>query len=177
MGDLQCLSHGKVFYVFCEISLAHFRACVILGMLTMANIKTDFKRQLAEYRKRSGLSYRKLERVTGIKYSALAAMETGNRPVGEQSARRLASAFGLSGEALDTFVLSTLNTSKERILDCVKEYPSEVLNLLGLMLLGQGIKPSHITRCEFNPLAPDCLKLSLKRGGIIHLHVEASGSL
>lgn len=143
----------------------------------MANIKTDFKRLLAGYRKRSGLSYRKLERVTGIKYSALAAMETGNRPVGEQSARRLAAAFGLSGEALDTFVLSALNTSKERVLDCIKEYPADVLNLLGLLLLAQGIKPANITRCEFDPLTPDCLKLSLRRGGIIHLHVDLSRSL
>lgn len=107
-------------------------------------MKNEFKKQLAGCRARSGLSYRALEKVTGIKYSALAAMENGHRPTGEQSARRLASAFELSGEASNTFVLSALNTSKERILEAVKAYPAEVLNFLGLLLMARGIKPGQI---------------------------------
>jgi transcriptional regulator with XRE-family HTH domain len=143
----------------------------------MDKMVSQFTEQFAKHRKQAGLSYRALETVTGIKASALAAMQTGHRPVGEQSARRLASAFGLSGEALEMFVLSAINTSRERILDCVKEYPSEAINLLGLMLLGQGVKPSQITRCEYNPLTPNCLSLSLTKGRTIHLYVEWSESL
>ena len=134
----------------------------------------EFKKQLAECRERSGLSYRALEKVTGIKYSALAAMENGHRPCGEQSARRLASAFGQSSETLDTFVLNALNTSRERVLESVEDYPSQVLNLLGLLLLARGIKPSQIMRCGYNPATPDCLKLSLNKGRTVHLHVTLS---
>jgi transcriptional regulator with XRE-family HTH domain len=140
-------------------------------------MKNEFKKQLAACRERSGLSYRALEKVSGITYSALAAMQGGHRPCGEQSARRLASAFGLSGETLDAFVLNALNTSRERVLESVKEYPAEVLNLLGLMLLGACIKPNRITGCGFDPRTPNCLKLFLNKGRTVHLYVEMSRSL
>lgn len=123
------------------------------------------------------MSYRKLETVTGIKYSALAAMQTGNRPVGEQSARRIAEAFGLSGDAQEAFVLAALNTSKEKVLAAVSGYPSEILNFLGLLLTARRIKPNQIVRCGYNPAAPDCLQLTLKKGRTVHLRVEVSPSL
>lgn len=138
---------------------------------------SEFKQWFAECRERSGLSYRKLETTTGIKYSALAAMQTGSRPVGEQSARRIAAAFGLSGDVLEAFVLSALNTSKEKVLAAVSGYPAEVLNFLGLLLMSHGIKPGQIVRCRYNPAAPTCLKLSLTKGRTLHLHVELSRSL
>ena len=137
----------------------------------------EFKKQLAECRERSGLSYRALEKVTGIKYSALAAMENGHRPTGEQSARRLASAFGLSGEMLKIFCLSAMNTSKERVLESVKGYPSQVLNLLGLVLIAQGITAKQINACDLDPRTPNCLKLRLKGGKTLHLYVETARSL
>ena len=146
-------------------------------MLTVDKKISEFKKQFAECRERSGLTYRALEKVTGIKYSALAAMQTGNRPVGEQSARRIAEAFGLSGDVREAFVLSALNTSKEKVLAAVDGYPAEVLNLLGLLLMARGIKPGQIVRCEYNLAAPDCLTLALKKGRTVHLHVEASRSL
>ena len=138
---------------------------------------SEFKQRFAACRERSGLTCRALEKVTGIKYSALAAMQTGNRPVGEQSARRIAAAFGLSGDALEAFVLAALNTSKEKVLAAVSGYPSEVLNFLGLRLMASGIKPGQIVRCGYNPAVPGCLKLSLKKGRTVHLHVEVAPSL
>jgi transcriptional regulator with XRE-family HTH domain len=140
----------------------------------MSKVINKFKEQFAACRKRSGLTYRTMETMTGIKYSALAAMQGGNRPVGEQSARRIAQAFGLAGNAREAFVLAALNTSKEKVLAAVDAYPSEVLNLLGLLLMANGIKPSHISRCGYDPAAPDCLTLSLKRGRTVHLHVTLS---
>lgn len=137
----------------------------------------EFRKQFAACRERSGLTYRGLERVTGIKYSALAAIQGGNRPCGEESARRIAEAFGLSGDAREAFVLAALNTSKEKVLAAVSGYPSEVLNLLGLLLMARGIKPGQIKGCGYNPAAPNCLQLSLKRGRTVHLHVDMSRSL
>ena len=137
-----------------------------------------FREQFEVYRKESGLSYRALEAVTGIKYSALAAMMAGNRPVGEQSARRIASAFGLSGEPLEAFVLSALSTSRERVLDSLKEYPAEVINLLGLVLLANGIKPKQIMNCELDVLTPGRLqngvRFSLRGGRSAYLRVALS---
>ena len=127
-----------------------------------------FTEQFGHYRKKAGLSYRALESVTGIKYSALAAMQTGHRPVGEESARRIASAFRLSGESLEAFVLSALSTSRERVLESVKEYPPEVLNLLGLVLLANGIKPKQIMGCDLDSLTPGALQNGIRfslRGG------------
>ena len=141
----------------------------------MSETRNEFKKRYAECRDRSGLSYRALETATGIKHSALVAMQTGTRPCGEQSARRIAEAFGLSGDVRDAFVLSALNTSKEKVLAAVSGYSAEVLNLLGLLLMARGIKPSQIVRCGYNPAAPDCLTLSLKKGRTLHLHVEMSG--
>ena len=135
----------------------------------------EFKKRFAGYRKESGLSYRALEKVTGIKYSALAAIQGGNRPCGEQSARRIAAAFGLSGDVREAFVLAAVNTSKEKVLAAVSGYPAEILNFLGLLLMARGIKPSQIVRCGYSPAAPDCLTLSLKKGRTLHLHVEMSG--
>ena len=144
----------------------------------MKNNTTKFTKQFASFRKKSGLSYRALESVTGIKYSALAAMGTGNRPVGEQSARRIASAFSLSGETLDNFVLSALDTSRERVLESVKEYPAEVLNLLGLVLLAHGIKPKQILGCELDSLTPmglqNGLRVSLRGGRSASLQIALS---
>ena len=138
---------------------------------------SEFKKQFAACRERSGLTYRALEKVTGIKYSALAAMQTGNRPVGEQSARRIAEAFRLFGDAREAFVLAALNTSKEKVLAAVTGYPAEVLNCLGLLLTARGIKSSHIVRCGYDPAVPDCLQLTLKKGRTLHLQVQVSESL
>ena len=143
----------------------------------MKETRNEFRKQYAKCREQSGLSYRGLQAATGIKHSALVAMQTGSRPCGEQSARRLATAFGLSDSALDTFVLTALNTSKERVFEKVQEYPSEVLNLLGLLLMKRGIKPGQIVGCGYNPAAPDCLMLTLRKGRTLHLHVQASESL
>ena len=143
----------------------------------MDNKISEFKQRFAGYRKESGLSYRALEAVTGIKYSALAAIQGGNRPCGEETAERIAKAFGLSGEVREAFVLSALNTSKEKVLAGVAGYPSEVLNLLGLLLMARGIKPGQIVRCGYNPAAPDCLQLTLKKGRTLHLHVDVSRRL
>ncbi len=147
-------------------------------MLPMRNDITKFAEQFGCYRKKSGLSYRALESVTGIKYSALAAMQSGNRPVGEQSARRIALAFGLSGEPLEAFVLSALGTSKEKILEAVKDYPPAVLNLLGLVLLAHGIKPKHILGCELDSLTPmglqNGLRVSLRGGRSASLQIALS---
>ena len=144
----------------------------------MSNANSKFTEKFGSYRKKAGLSYRALEAVTGIKYSALAAMATGNRPVGEQSARRIASAFGLSGETTESFVLSALSTSKERVLESVKDYPPEVLNHLGLLLLAHGIKPKQITGCELDSLTPvglqDGLRFTLRGGRSASLHVSLS---
>ena len=63
-----------------------------------------------------------MEKVTGIKYSALAAIQGGNRPCGEQTARRIASAFGLSGDVREAFVLSALNTMNGNRLERYLEY-------------------------------------------------------
>ncbi len=144
-------------------------------MLTMNDKTNNFRKQFAACRERSGLTYRALEKVTGIKYSALSAMQSGNRPVGEQSARRIAEAFGLSGDVREAFVLSALNTSKEKVLAAVGGYPAEVLNFLGLLLMARGIKPNQIVRCGYNLATPDCLTLALKKGRTLHLHVEMSG--
>ena len=148
-----------------------------MSKLNMDNKIHEFKKQFATCRERSGLTYRAMEKATGIKYSALAAIQGGNRPCGEQTARRIASAFGLSGDVREAFVLSALNTSRERVLETVKEYPSEVLNLLGLLLMAQGIEASQIMGCGFDPLAPNHLQLFLKGGRTAHLHVTLSRSL
>ena len=145
----------------------------------MNNGTTKFLEQLAEHRKRCGLSYRSLEQVTGIKYSALAAMQSGNRPVGEQSARRLAEAFGLSGETQETFVLTALNTSRERVLQAVKEFPAEVLNALGLLLLACGIEPAQIVGGEISSSLPQDrsrLRLSLADGRQLRLDIRLTFS-
>lgn len=145
-------------------------------MLPMTNDFTKFTEQFGSYRKQSGLSYRALESATGIKYSALAAMNTGNRPCGEQSARRIASALGLSGEPLEAFVLSALNTSKEKVLVAVKDYPAEVLNLLGLVLLANGIKAKQIIGCDLDTPAglQNGIRFSLRGGRSASLHVSLS---
>lgn len=136
---------------------------------------TKFKEQFADYREKSGLSYRALERATRIKYSALAAMHAGRRSVSEQSARRIASAFGLSGEALEAFVLSALGTSKNKVLASVKDYPAEVQNALGLLLLANGVKAKQITGCYPDASTPDGVqngvRLSLRGGRTACLHV------
>lgn len=144
-------------------------------VLPMNDNTTKFTKQFGNYRKKAGLSYRALESVTGIKHSALAAMQTGKRPVGEQSARRIAAAFGLSGEPLEAFVLVALSTSKEKVLEAVKDYPPEILNLLGLMLLANGIKPKQIMGCDLDTLTPggprSDIRLSLKGRHAARLHI------
>jgi transcriptional regulator with XRE-family HTH domain len=161
---------------FVKILLANLAECVTLNVVIfMDKMISQFTAQFAKHRRQAGYSYRGLEEVTGIKYSALAAMQNGHRPVGEQSARRIASAFGLSGEGLESFVLSALNTSRERVLEAVKGYPAEAINLLGLVLMCSEIQPAQIIECDLTQSGPSgCLRLSLKGGRKAHLHVTLS---
>lgn len=141
----------------------------------MSEIQSKFEQQYAEWRKRSGMTYRELAVATGIAHSALVAMRTGNRPCGEQSARRLAAAFGLSGEAREAFVLSALSTSKEKVLATVAEYPAELINVLGLLLQANGVRAKQITDCELAAVIPagqqNEVRLSLKGGRTARLQV------
>ena len=81
------------------------------------------------------------------------------------------------GEAREAFVLSALNTSKEKVLKGVAAFPAEVLNLVGLALLGQRIPPDKIIGCHYDPGVPDRLQLLMKRGRTVDLQVTLSGDL
>ena len=139
----------------------------------MSKKSTNATTQFALLRKQSGLSYRRMELVTGIKYSALAAMENGNRPIGEQSARRIATAFDLSDDARERFVLSALNTSRERVLESTKNYPSQVLNHLALLLMSHGIRDTQIANCQ---LDGNKLEVTLKNGRRICLETKITSA-
>lgn len=99
-----------------------------------------FPKHLSELRAAAQLTVRALAERAGVPHSLIAGLQTGNRRVGENNARRIGLALGLQGRDLEQFIYCAIDTCTEKVLEDAKPYPSEILNLLPMQLKTAGIE-------------------------------------
>jgi transcriptional regulator with XRE-family HTH domain len=101
-------------------------------------MKTDFNdkriafgQRLKTLRNEKRLTLQDLENRCGIKYSAIAAIETGRRAAGESVAQRLADGLMLRDEEKDQFLIEAMKTKRDPAVGkTAKRLGMEVLQLL-----------------------------------------------
>lgn len=111
-------------------------------------IRQEFSETLTKLRTRAGLSNRDLAALAEVPHSFIAGLQSGRRRVGEHQARKIGLALGLTGEALDDFILSAVDTCTEKLLADAQGYPASLLNLVARQLRSAGIPPESLSGCE-----------------------------
>src|SRR5689334_16109813 len=101
----------------------------------LKSIRIAFGEQLKEKRRSANLTLHDLQNKSGITYSAIAAIESGNRVIGNKVAEALADAYNLRGEERNRFLLQAAATCKqERLLKYTRELSPEVVNYVAQRL-------------------------------------------
>jgi transcriptional regulator with XRE-family HTH domain len=106
-----------------------------------------FFSRLKQLRTSAKLTNSELARAAGVPTSLISGLEKGYRRIGEYQALKIGRALKLSGDDLEAFVFSAIDTSTERVLNEVKNYPSLLLNHLPLQLNRAGIPAEAIDEC------------------------------
>ena len=117
-------------------------------------MKTDFNdkrihfgERLKALRNERRLTLNDLEQRSGVKYSAIAAIETGRRAAGESVAARLADGLMLRGDDKEQFMVEALKTKRDpEVGRAAKKLGMEVLQLLQIGSPFQN--PTLVTRQE-----------------------------
>lgn len=106
-----------------------------------------FSHQLQALRASAKLTNLELARLADVPASLISGLQNDNRRVGECQAMKIGKAFKLTGEELEDFILSAVNTCSEKVLNDAKPYPSRLLNLVALQLHRAGIPAGAIADC------------------------------
>jgi hypothetical protein len=117
----------------------------------MTILSETFAERLSALRVRQNLTAHQLAVAADVPPSLISGLQTGNRCVGEDNARKIGVALGLMDKDLEEFVFMAINQSTERVLMEFKEFPAEVLNLVAVGLRNVGIYPDEVGRCIFYP--------------------------
>ena len=128
-------------------------------------------------RQKACLTTQQLATKANVPQSLISGLQSGNRRVGEDNARKIGTALNLTGRELEDFIYKAINSSTERILKEYNLYPSEILNLVADELQSTGISPMNITRCIRKPQLvdynPDAV-LYLEDGRRVLLNLEVT---
>lgn len=127
-------------------------------------MNVQFSSQLHKLRTDAKLTNLELARLAGVPESLISGLQNGNRRVGEYQARKIGRALKLTGDELEQFVYTAINTCTEKVLGDAKAYPSQLLNLVALQLHRAGISADSIFDCDIsgNPYGQD---VTLMLGG------------
>ena len=122
-------------------------ASSIHGIL-VSNMNSPFSQTLQTLRADAKLTNYELACLADVPESLISGLQNNRRRVGEYQARKIGKALKLTGEALEDFVYSAVNTCTEKILTDAKPYPSRLLNLVALQLHRAGIRAESIFDCN-----------------------------
>ena len=117
----------------------------------MITLTETFGERLNELRGKRNLTVQQLANRASVPATLISGLQTNNRRIGENNARKIGKALQLTGAELESFVYQAINTSEERVLESSKGYPAEVLNLLANELRQSGIEPEKVIRCVLRP--------------------------
>jgi hypothetical protein len=101
------------------------------------------------------LTVQELADKANLPATLISGLQSSNRHIGENNARRLGLALNLSGRELDTFVYEAINRCSEKLLEDSKKYPAEIINLAAKHLQQLGINGEQVTRCVLKPKLKD----------------------
>ena len=107
----------------------------------------------------------------GVGQPLISGLISGDRVIGEYSARKIGAALQLTGDAMEDFVYSAINGCSEKVLHESKDYPAELLNLIACKLQSLGILPNKIDRCVRNEKDADAA-LYLEDGSKARIKLE-----
>jgi transcriptional regulator with XRE-family HTH domain len=111
----------------------------------------NFGERLNDLRTEKNLTVQQLADRADVNPTLISGLQNNNRTIGENNARRIGVALGLTGIELEDFIYLAINAAKEKVLDEFKSYPAEVLNLVAHELCQSGIAPDMVNRCIRNP--------------------------
>ncbi|MEP6668798.1 MAG: helix-turn-helix transcriptional regulator [Chthoniobacter sp.] len=120
-------------------------------------MREEFGDRLHTLRTRLNLTTKQLAVKATVPESLICGLQAGSRTIGENNARKIGTALGLTGAPLEEFVYLAINNAKEKVLDEYKGYPAEVLNLVAHELQQSGIAPEMVNRCVRHPKLQDGL--------------------
>lgn len=101
------------------------------------------------------LTTSELARKAGVGQPLISGLISGDRIIGEYSARKIGAALQLVGNDLEDFVYLAINGCSQKVLQQSKDYPAELLNLIASKLQLLGILPDRISRCTREPAAKE----------------------
>ncbi len=107
-----------------------------------------FSTLLSRLRRQAKLTNIELAQQANVSRSLIPGLQSGKRCVGEYQARKLGTALGLTGDALDTFILRAIDECTEKVLKESLPYPAPLLNLLARQLRTAGIQPDQVSGCD-----------------------------
>ncbi|MEQ1859386.1 MAG: helix-turn-helix transcriptional regulator [Chthoniobacteraceae bacterium] len=103
--------------------------------------------QLSKLRTDKRLTIRELADRADVSHAVIAGLQSGKRIIGELQARKIGTALGLHGEALEQFILTAIDECTEKLLQESQSYPAELLNLIARQLKQAGIVGESIYGC------------------------------
>ncbi len=106
-----------------------------------------FSTLLSRLRRQAKLTNIELAQHANVSRSLIPGLQSGKRCIGEHQARKLGTALGLVGDALDTFILRAIDECTEKVLKASLPYPAPLLNLLARQLRLAGIQPDQVSDC------------------------------
>ena len=106
-----------------------------------------FSTLLSRLRRNAKLTNIELAQHANVSRSLIPGLQSGKRCVGEYQARKLGTALGLTGDALDEFILRAIDECTEKVLQASLPYPAPLLNLLARQLRTAGIEPDQVSEC------------------------------
>lgn len=110
-----------------------------------------FANRIITLRKERNLAVKELALKAQVPATLISGLQSGQRTIGENNARKIGIALQLAENELEDFVYLALNEAVGRVLECHRAYPAEVLNLVAGELRAAGIAPADINGCELLP--------------------------
>ena len=130
-----------------------------------------FAEKLNSLRKARHLTTGELATKAGVGQPLISGLISGDRIIGEYSARKIGTALQLMGSELEDFIYMAINGCSEKVLQQSKAYPAELLNLIACKLQNHGILPHKISRCIRNENDADAA-LYLEDGSEARIKLE-----
>lgn len=138
-------------------------------------MQIPFSHTLYALRRAANFTDEDLAKQANVPRSLITGLQNGSRAIGEQQAKKIASALKLQGNALRDFIYDAINTCSRRVLAKNERYPAEVVNLAADQLQRVGIDPERIEACEWLEKHEDQatgLILKMDDGSQAHLRAD-----
>ncbi len=134
-----------------------------------------FANTLHQLRTSLHLTSAELADKANVPRSLISGLQSGNRVVGEYTAKKIGTALNLTGQELEDFIYLAINACSEKVLNASKAYPAVLINLVAAKLQEHGILPSKISQCEHRPKMNDAdAVLSLDNGKEAFIRLEVT---